>query len=68
MKLKKAPISKPNPAGINTLKFKFASELTYSSYKPNVDNITALSTPGTIDEAATATPNNTDCKKLGFFI
>ena len=28
--------------------------------KPKDDKITALSTPGTIEDPATATPNNTD--------
>ena len=55
-----APIISPNPAGINTPKSKLARELTYTSYNPNEDNITALSIPGTIEEPATAIPNNTD--------
>ncbi len=61
----KTPIPKPTPAGIKIEKSKLATELTYSSYNPNVDKITALSTPGTIDEPATATPKNTDCNRFG---
>ena len=64
----KTPITNPTPAGIKIDRLKLAKELTYSSYNPKVDNITALSTPGTIDDPATATPNNTDCNKLGFVI
>ena len=60
------PITSPKPAGIKIDKLKSASELTYSSYNPNDDNITALSTPGTIEDPATATPNITDWNKLGF--
>ena len=60
-----APPTSPNPAGIKTAKLKLARELTYSSYKPRADNITALSTPGTIEEPATATPKNTDCMIFG---
>lgn len=54
------PIAKPKPAGINILNSKFAIELTYNSYNPSEDKITALSTPGIIEEPATATPKSTD--------
>ena len=57
------PMPNPTPAGISIAKSKFATELTYNSYSPSVDKITALSTPGTIDEPATAIPRNTDCNK-----
>ena len=62
------PTTNPIPAGIKTEKFKLAIELTYSSYSPRDDKITALSTPGTIDDPATATPKNTDCTKFGSVI
>ena len=63
-----APITNPNPAGIRIGKWKLANEPTYNSYSPKDDSITALSTPGTIDEPATATPNNTDWNKFGSVI
>ena len=66
--INKAPIPSPNPAGIKTDKSKVASDFTYNSYNPNEDNITALSTPGTIEEPATATPKRTDWNKFGFVI
>ena len=64
----RAPITRPNPAGINTPKLKLANELTYNSYNPNEDKITALSTPGIIEDPATATPSIIDCIKFGFSI
>ena len=64
----KAPTASPIPAGIKTEKFKLAIELTYNSYRPRDDNITALSTPGTIDDPATATPNKIDWNKFGSVI
>ena len=57
-------IQGPTAAGNKTDKLKSAIEPTYNSYNPNDDNITALSTPGTIEEPATATPNNTDWNKF----
>ena len=63
-----APKINPIPAGNKTDKLKSAKELTYNSYNPNEDNITALSTPGTIEEPATATPNSIDWKKFGLVI
>ena len=62
------PITKPTPAGIKTDKLKFAIDSTYSSYNPKEDNITALSTPGIIEEPATAIPNNIDWNIFGFVI
>jgi len=59
------PITSPTPAGIRIERLKLAKELTYNSYRPKVDKITALSTPGTIDDPATAIPNITDWNKLG---
>ena len=59
-----APNPSPTAAGNKTDKLKSAIEPTYNSYNPNDDNITALSTPGTIEEPATATPNNTDWNKI----
>ena len=61
-------MTNPNPAGINIDKLKSASDPTYGSYSPNDESITALSTPGTIEDPATATPNNTDWNKFGFVI
>ena len=61
----KTPRPKPTPAGINIAKLSSATDSTYSSYKPKDDKIAALSTPGTIEEPATATPKITDWNKLG---
>ena len=55
-----APNTNPKPAGIKTDRLKSAIEPTYNSYNPKEDSITALSTPGTIEEPATATPKITD--------
>ena len=63
-----APSTSPTPAGIKIAKLNSAKEFTYNSYNPNEDKITALSTPGTIDDPATAIPNSTDWNKFGSVI
>ena len=62
------PIINPKPAGIRIERSKLAKELTYNSYNPRVDKITALSTPGTIDDPATVIPSIIDWNKFGLVI